>query len=595
LKVDPTRLRLGSYQRELPEAMLMECLNDAVASSLASHGVDLWHASGETLTRLPGMRKEVADAIIKIRNEQGLVSRQALLEQLKGIWSEAEARQSVGLMRIFESSETLDGTCIHPEDYRLAHRLIANSDLPAPPAAPPGWKKPKPVEPAAKPDSDTEAVADATSSPPSDAESVAGPTSEATAETENPGSSVEVASELPVPSEAAVTEPSPTDLEAPSSRAGAQQTLPSELDSLAPSPNENEIAEAPAAQADCAGTNAAAALWLASSAEKFPDLTIDVEKLARGWQVGREKLKKIAKILQRPFVDSRAQRCSIPLLTSVPSLDELKPGMTAWAVIIGVADFGAFADLGPDCSGLVHVSRLSNDYIVDPHQIVQVGDLIQVWVVDIDTGRRRVSLTAIEPGTEIVHEPQAAQGRPTHSDSRGRGGQAPSSENRDGRGPAKAKGRFEDSRPEGQRSDGDRRPAARKAATGSGRKDAKSGDRGQESRDQDSRGQDSRGQDSRGQRKHTRHDAGRPRDRSDGENAASERIAKPKIAKPITPITDAMQQGKEPMRSFSDLLQFMQVKRDDGPGDVEPAQSSDSGNAASSESGETTSLHAQED
>ncbi|MFN9913103.1 MAG: S1 RNA-binding domain-containing protein, partial [Pirellulaceae bacterium] len=111
-----------------------------------------------------------------------------------------------------------------------------------------------------------------------------------------------------------------------------------------------------------------------------PPLSIDVERLARSWQVGREKMRMVARCLQQPFADSRDTRIPIPLLSQVPTLESLQPGMTAWGIIIGVADFGAFVDLGPDCNGLIHVSRLSSECVEDPHEVVQVGDLLQVWV-----------------------------------------------------------------------------------------------------------------------------------------------------------------------------------------------------------------------
>ena len=63
-------------------------------------------------------------------------------------------------------------------------------------------------------------------------------------------------------------------------------------------------------------------------------------------------------------------------------------------------DFGVFVDIGLHDSGLIHVSQLANHYIKDPHEVVSVGDTVKVWVVEADKQRRRVSLTAIQPGTE---------------------------------------------------------------------------------------------------------------------------------------------------------------------------------------------------
>ena len=80
--------------------------------------------------------------------------------------------------------------------------------------------------------------------------------------------------------------------------------------------------------------------------------------------------------------------------------------MKLGGTVLNVVDFGAFVDIGIVDSGLVHVSRLADRYIRDPHEVVSVGDLLDVWVVDVDQQRRRVSLTAIEPGTERPRPPR---------------------------------------------------------------------------------------------------------------------------------------------------------------------------------------------
>ena len=71
--------------------------------------------------------------------------------------------------------------------------------------------------------------------------------------------------------------------------------------------------------------------------------------------------------------------------------------------VLNVVDFGAFVDIGLSDSGLVHISRLADRYISDPHEVVSVGDILKVWVVEVDKQRRRVSLTAIKPGTKKPH------------------------------------------------------------------------------------------------------------------------------------------------------------------------------------------------
>ncbi len=141
---------------------------------------------------------------------------------------------------------------------------------------------------------------------------------------------------------------------------------------------------------------------------KGPD--IDIEKLARGWQVGRAKLRWIANCLNEPFADSRLSGTPLPLSRDMPTLHSLEVGQCVWAVVVGVADFGAFVELSPDCSGLVHISRLSANFVEDPHQAVQVGDLLLTWVVSKDEKKNRVALTALSPAQRALAE-AAAQHR----------------------------------------------------------------------------------------------------------------------------------------------------------------------------------------
>lgn len=62
-----------------------------------------------------------------------------------------------------------------------------------------------------------------------------------------------------------------------------------------------------------------------------------------------------------------------------------------------VVDFGAFVDIGVKQDGLVHVSKLSKKFVKNPMEIVSVGDIVDVWILDIDENKGKVSLTMIDP------------------------------------------------------------------------------------------------------------------------------------------------------------------------------------------------------
>ena len=81
-------------------------------------------------------------------------------------------------------------------------------------------------------------------------------------------------------------------------------------------------------------------------------------------------------------------------------INDLKPGMQLDAQVVNVVDFGAFVDIGLGESCLVHVSQLTTKFINDPQLVFAVGDVMKVWVVEVDTERRRAKLTALAPGTK---------------------------------------------------------------------------------------------------------------------------------------------------------------------------------------------------
>ena len=74
-------------------------------------------------------------------------------------------------------------------------------------------------------------------------------------------------------------------------------------------------------------------------------------------------------------------------------LKDLKPGMELKGTVRNVIDFGAFVDIGVHEDGLVHVSQLANRFVKHPLDVVKVGDVVTVWVLDVDLKRKRISLT----------------------------------------------------------------------------------------------------------------------------------------------------------------------------------------------------------
>jgi uncharacterized protein len=227
----------------------------------------------------------------------------------------------------------------------------------------------------------------------------------------------------------------------------------------------------------------------AALAEKAAAL--DLPGLARELGVGRLLLADIVEQLARPGRDPREDLPQPFFKKGVLKLEDLAVGMELMGSVLNVVDFGAFVDIGLHDSGMVHISQLSSRYVRDPHDVVTVGQIVKVWVLEIDKARRRVALTMIAPGTA---RPQS--------------------------------GRRQDG---GQEKPPEKRPPAQQAE---------------------------------------RPRPPRPRQREQ-ERALREPRTRTYTAKsakkPPKPLTDAMRQGKEPLRTFGDLKQFFE-KRESGEG-----------------------------
>ena len=87
------------------------------------------------------------------------------------------------------------------------------------------------------------------------------------------------------------------------------------------------------------------------------------------------------------------------LRTDVLSMEDLKPGMELTGTVRNVIDFGAFVDIGVHQDGLVHISRMADKFIRHPSEVVRVGDVVTVWVVDVDVKKQRIALSMVKGRT----------------------------------------------------------------------------------------------------------------------------------------------------------------------------------------------------
>ena len=133
--------------------------------------------------------------------------------------------------------------------------------------------------------------------------------------------------------------------------------------------------------------------------------------MAKELEVGTLTLKDILAQLARPGRDPREDLPAPVFKQGVLKLEDLSPGMELTGTVLNVVDFGCFVDIGMHDSGLVHVSQMADRFIRDPHEVVAVGDIVKVWVLEVDKERRRVSLTMVPPGSQRPRHPRGGPPR----------------------------------------------------------------------------------------------------------------------------------------------------------------------------------------
>ena len=257
---------------------------------------------------------------------------------------------------------------------------------------------------------------------------------------------------------------------------------------------------------------------------------LQLDELAGQLHAGAMLLKDILAQLARPGRDPREDLNPPIFKKGVIKLDDLTPAMELAGTVLNVVDFGAFVDIGLHDTGLVHISQLANKYVRDPHEVVSVGDIVKVWVHEIDKTRRRVSLTMIAPGTERTQPPRREKRK--GDGKRGRAGtQAPAGGAEGAAATAVAEGTPTVAPPDRRPSRPQRQPEQRRPQ----------------------------------QRPPQQGGPGRPGDQGSRPpqpkfKTRSDHKPKPK---PLVPLTNEMKAGKAPLRTFGDLKQFFELPPDE--------------------------------
>ena len=128
--------------------------------------------------------------------------------------------------------------------------------------------------------------------------------------------------------------------------------------------------------------------------------THGLEAAAEACGVGVPTLRDIAAELQKPGRDPRDELPRPILRTDVMEMKDLKPGMELTGTVRNVIDFGVFVDIGVHQDGLVHISQLSHQRVRHPSQVCAVGDVVTVWVLEVDEKKKRIGLTMKKPAEQ---------------------------------------------------------------------------------------------------------------------------------------------------------------------------------------------------
>ncbi len=493
VKIDPANIGVGLYQHDIKAKHLRDSLDAVVESCVNYVGVDVNSASPALLGYVSGLNQLTARRLYEYRQENGPFRNREQLKEVAGI-GDATFVQAAGFLKIPGAENPLDETWIHPESYEIAERVLGEIDCDVAELV---SRKTQPLESSqqASAESSSEAaVEDAPTATSTDATSTDATSTDATSTDSEAAASVTAEADVEQAESPAAESDSASEADATTAvESSADDNAASDGTASDGTASDGTASDGTAEAGAAANQDVSANNGLA---ERL--MGINTVELAEKLTVGKLLLADILSSLARPGRDPREDLSPPVFRREILKLEDLKQGMKFSGTVLNVVDFGAFVDIGLTDSGLIHVSRLADRFISDPHDVVSVGDILEVWVIGVDDKRRRVSLTAIEPGTE-----KPRQQRPKKSEAKE--GSAPR-----------------------------RRKPTRSKESGEKR-------RGQQG--------------------------------ARGKGARQKTNWKPKKkAKPVAPITDAMADGREPMRTFSDLLQFHQRKSDTDKPDSEGDQ-----------------------
>ena len=123
---------------------------------------------------------------------------------------------------------------------------------------------------------------------------------------------------------------------------------------------------------------------------------IDDSKIINKYNITSDKLAMIKDNLINGVIDPRNEIKKVKLKSDILTIDDLEVGMELEGTVRNVLPFGAFIDIGLHDDALVHISKMSKEFVSHPSEILKVGDIITVYVSEIDKEKQRVGLSLIK-------------------------------------------------------------------------------------------------------------------------------------------------------------------------------------------------------
>ena len=333
VKIDPQSIGVGQYQHDMNQKKLGDTLGGVVEDCVNKVGVDLNTASAPLLTYISGISKVIAKNIVEYREANGKFTERSQLLNVPKLGPKAY-EQCAGFLRIMDGSNPLDATSVHPESYEATEKLMDKMGI---------------------------TMEDVREAQKKAAQSAKTATKSKPAPKKNKPKPV-------------VIKNTNTAMGAALAAAFAGSGFTAVEDDIpASKPQDNK--------------------QTGSGTGSLSQRIKDKKKLAEELGIGEITLMDIVSELEKPSRDPRENMPAPILRSDVLDMKDLKPGMILKGTVRNLVDFGAFVDIGVHQDGLVHISQITDKFIKHPLDALNVGDIVDVQVLEVDIPKKRIALT----------------------------------------------------------------------------------------------------------------------------------------------------------------------------------------------------------